>query len=1020
MPKYWNDINIFDVNTIKRYASGFPLDFEGRQKVRLLNGEWNFKFCENIDAVPAEYYKDGYDISGFGKIKVPSNWQIQGFDIPIYSNIAYPYALESKNLLRIPNVKAKKNSVGLYVTYFDIDSLDDNIFINFGGINSCAEVYVNGVMVGYSEDSFDQQEYDITKYVKMGENSLAVTVYRYCTGSYLEDQDMWRISGIFRDVTLIFKPKVEISDFFARAYFDGGYESATFKLDVEVNTNGAVLSDGTVTARLLDASGTPVYEEGVLVKALSKEQKLFINLSKRLDNIALWSHENPYLYTLEIELNDGDRFVDKRSCKFGFREIKIKKMTADGRGPFILLNGKPIKFCGVNRHDFHPEHGHAVPHELTRKDLELCLKNNITAIRTSHYPATREFYSMCDEMGILVMSETNLETHGLAFMIPRNNKKWGANCLYRIRNMVHSYKNHPCIISWSLGNEAGFGKVFEWMRKAALSIDDTRFIHYEPDTSGKVSDVLSEMYSTLEKMEPIGTNKTIRHCRALWNPMGAKYKPEKYKNLPFMQCEYSHAMGNSLGNFSDYWAEFKKYDRLAGGFIWDFADQTIKYTNADGVVEWRYGGDFGDKPNAGTFAFNGIVRGDRQPNPALFEVRKQYQQVDMSLDAATLILKNRFLFTDLSRFSLSVQHMLDGETVKTDVLDAPAVAAGETGRVLLPLLSDVDVKKEYTVLVRLKLKASWNVLPAAHCMAYEQFFIGGSYAKPKALKGETVTKETRRSFEISTMDTKYTISKKSGAIYSIIKNNEEKLASPLIPNFWRAAIDNDKLAQVDIKLVKTIMGTYRFKNAAKTLRPIKVNVSNKNGLTIVTIKWHMRYMKLLRTVYTFGDDGVDISMQVKCRRNMERYGFTLGLKGVSDEVKFYGKGEFENYCDRATAAVLKYSSGKIADFEHDYLVPQENGNHMETRYLDIGTDSEGLTFSHLQNPFAFSLHEYSQKALEDATHLHELRRTENFYLNIDGGQRGVGGDVPAVACLKPQYILTKNTDFNVGFRMTVK
>lgn len=1016
MQKFWNDKNVFNINSIKRYASGFPLDEKLSPKTKLLNGEWYFRFCNNVYEIPEDYQNEGADLSLFTKIIVPSNWQLQGFDTPIYTNFVYPHAIVSKNLLRVPHIKPNQNSAGLYVTTFELKELKGNLFLNFGGVNSCAEVYVNGAFVGYSEDSFDQQEYDITPYVKIGENKLAVTVYRYCTGSYLEDQDMWRISGIFRDVTLIFKPTVEIADFFARSYLSKDYKSTDFRTTIEIDSNRGMLKNGLLKLYLKDMSGNIIYEEENSVEMLSEEQKMFVEISKHIDGIKLWSHENPYLYTLDIELSGEDGLIDKRQSKFGFRSIEIQKMI-DGKGPFILLNGKPVKFCGVNRHEFHPDYAHAVPEELIKKDIEICLQNNITAIRNSHYPNCRRFYELCDEYGILVIAENNLETHGLAFIIPGNSKLWTKHSVYRIKNMVNSFKNHACIISWSLGNEAGFGKSFFAMRDAALNIDDTRFIHYEPDTSGKVSDVLSEMYSTLQKMPLIGENKTIRHCRALWNPLGAKYKPEKYKDLPFMQCEYAHAMGNSLGNFSDYWAEFKKYDRLAGGFIWDFADQSIKHVN-NGVTEWRYGGDFGDKPNDGNFAFNGIVRADRSPNPALYEVRKQYQQIDFSLEGNDLRIKNRFLFTNLSDFGIRFTYLKDGVAISSqDKLMPHTEPSEESGMVLE--FPDAGAS-ELTLLVEAYTKKKRKGIAQGHVIAYEQFVIQPYSFRLNPLEGEAILLKEGKEIAVSAGDMIVTINKKSGAIASIKKNDKEILKAPIYPDFWRATIDNDKLPQVNFRIVKFILGTFKWKNASKKLKVKKISVTSNEGKVAISIRWKMPFVKELETLYEIAGGGIDVSMKVIASSEMERYGFKMALNEGFKDLKFYGKGPFENYCDRATAATLKVYEGKAEDFIHDYLMPQENGNHTEMRYAEVSGADSSIIFAAKDKPFSFGAHPYTKEMLDNAMHLHELGRLDYLSLNIDGAQRGVGGDIPALAVLKPQYKLLPKVPHTLSFRIILK
>lgn len=525
------------------------------EKTVSLNGVWKFHYCESVNDIIEGYYAPDFDVSSFDDLEVPSEWQIKGYDTPIYTNINYPKAISTT---KIPYIKPELNSCGLYVREFEVAETEDNIFIHFGGINSSGEVFVNGKFVGYSQDTFDECEYDITDFVHPGTNRLAVTVRRYCTGSYLEDQDMWRLSGIFRDVTLVYEPKVFIEDMYMRSEMAEDFKSAVFKLDCVVKARRAQFDGGKLKVEILRADGAGFASAEMEVKPLADGEYCNISFEIPVSNFELWSHEDPYLYTVHVTLQGGE-YTDRREHKFGFREVKITPYDRKtGRGPFILLNGVPLKICGVNRHDFHPDYGHAVPESIIRSDLELLKNSNITNVRTCHYPNSRRFYELCDEIGILVMSENNLETHGLATRVPRSDPHWTAECCYRVRNMVNSYKNHSCILFWSLGNESGNGNAFAEMKKEILKIDKTRPVHYEPDAKLKTSDLFSEMYTVQTAMKEIGENKPHIHSRALWNlGLGYHLKPSDYIDKPFIECEYSHAMGNSMGNFADYWEDFK-------------------------------------------------------------------------------------------------------------------------------------------------------------------------------------------------------------------------------------------------------------------------------------------------------------------------------------------------------------------------------------------------------------------------------------------------------------------------------
>ncbi|MDR1939637.1 MAG: DUF4981 domain-containing protein [Clostridiales bacterium] len=1003
----WNDINVFDINTERRNGAGFPLYADDGSDVVCLDGVWRFLYCPSVFDAPLFYKKDA-DLSGFKDIEVPSEWQIKGYGTPIYTNVKYPYALESKNKAKTPFVYGEKNPVGLYVREFDAKKpVGQNVFINFGGINSAAEVYVNGSFVGFSADTFSETEYDVTDYVAEGKNTLAVKVYQFTAASYLEDQDMWRLAGIFRSVNLVYKPAVEIRDLYLRCKLEA--DVAKFSFDASIRAKRKAYDGGRIELYIDDADGQNIYKDFYPVDVINDYEEQTVKADVvGLKDITLWSHENPYLYSITFALYEGEKPVDVRRQKFGFRSIEIAPMR-DGRGPFILLNGKPLAVCGVNRHDFHPDYGHAVPRSVTEDDIKLLKANNITSVRTSHYPGARFFYELCDKYGILVMSECNLETHGLATVIPRNSAEWERHCLYRMTNMVNSFRNHACVIFWSLGNEAGNGSVFKSMKERTLKLDATRPVHYEPDNTMEVSDVLSEMYAPLEKMKRIGAGKAITHSRALWNLMlGYRFSGKKYADKPYLQCEYAHAMGNSLGNFDDYQKEYEKYDRLHGGYIWDFADQAISRLDKAGNKQYCYGGDFFDEPNDGVFAFNGIVRADRSPNPALYEVKACYARVEFGLEGGEISIKNKYMFTNLTDgFGLALSKYIDGELVESSQTELPSIAPNEKKSIAAPFDLSVPDGREGYLTVELITADDTPYANAGHVAASAQLMLTKELPRRKPSHGEGRMSlglfENADMISVKNDAVEVGIDKKTGGIVTLKKNGAELLFKPVTPNFWRAQIDNDTVLQAPI--LSKLLGFDRYKKAMKKLKPKSVTSSGDGDSVTVKILWKMPNLVYLKTSYEICKNGeIKLSMSVKALVNLIRYGFKLALSDGIDEVRFYGGGPHECYTDRKASARLGIYEGNAEDFIHDYLHPQENGNHTDMRWLSLSGRAGALTVEADGGaPFEASVHPYSLEMLEGAKHANELLRLPNLHVYIDGKQRGVGGDTPAMACLKKLY-----------------
>lgn len=1006
MQKYWQDKDVFSINTLVRNGLTSPLDAEGNLRSVSLNGDWQFRFFNSVNDFEEALFAEDVDCGSFDTISVPSEWQIKGYGIPIYTNTNYPYPINCK-LGHIPSIDDSINPCGFYTRTFEVPEERQTVLLRFDGIGSCGIVYVNGSFVGYSEDTFDYVEYDVTNYVKTGINRVSVLVVQFCTGSYLEDQDMWRLSGIFRDVSVRFLSSTHFEDAYFRTEFVDDLSTAKVLADISVvNPEGT-----TVCFNIPDLK--------VKMKLPAEASMSFA--TKVLDNYKLWSHEFPNLYTIEILLERDGELLDRRLFKYGFRLVDIRKDEASGQ-PYIALNGQLVKICGVNRHDFHPEYGHAVPRELTYSDLVLLKANNVTSVRTCHYPNPAFFYEYCDELGILVMSENNLETHGLAHLIPRNNATWQKHTVYRMQNMVRSYRNHACILFWSLGNEAGTGKVFYALRQAALSLDKTRLIHYEP--YHKVSDVVSSMYAKQTSMQKIADNHTFIHSRASWNlVMGNLLLSSQYRDKPYMQCEYSHCMGNSLGNFGDYWDVFERNPRLTGGYIWDFADQAIKRV-VDGVTQWTMGGDWGDMPNDGVFAFNGILRADRSPNPAFYEVFKVYQRIWCTLSGNVLTINNKHSFGTLDGYTMELILRANGVDCLSKSFDCakilPNVRPHGTAKFTLPKEFATKEDAEYSLIVRFRRKDATPYSAAGHVVAYDNFELNKLLAKPHHAKGMLNYDVEGDLVTVYAGDTTYRLDVKQGNVCSIVKGGKEYLKSPIVPEFWRAITNNDKYPPNNYADLDKLLGLSKFRRAMKRLKCVGASLDRNDDCLTVHYSMRMPYVSGLKVDYTFFADGaMRMSMNLMPTSNLIRYGFEFGLAEGMDGVTYYGRGENECYCDRARNAVVGVYTKSGEQMTHDYLSPQENGNRMDVRWVTIGTKQK-LKVTAVSHNFQLGVHPYTVQMLDEATHLHELGRLDYLTVNIDGAQRGVGGDLPAIACTKKQYKLPRLHRYTIVADLTVE
>jgi len=995
-----------------------------------LNGKWKFKWSPAPSRRPINFFQPSYNIDGWENINVPANMEIEGYGTPIYRNFGYTNSINKK---KIPAISHEDNPVGSYRRNFQLPDqwAGREVAIHFGGVKSAFYLWINGEFAGYSQGSMNPAEFRITRYLKEGSNTLAVEVYKWSDGSYLEDQDMWRLSGIFRPVYLIAEPLLCISDFFTTTTLDAGYQNGEIKIHTWLRNYGDNRCNNfSLTAKLLDREGNTVFEKRSIVEGqnIPAGEQFPVCIKQNITNPAKWSAEIPNLYRLILTLdNPAEKSTDVRVANVGFRKVEIKNSQ-------LLINGKPIMIKGINRHEFHPLHGHAVPEDITENDIQLIKQNNINAIRTSHYPNSKWFYDLCDHYGIYIMDEADLETHGLRHKIPGNRPEWEKPCIERLLGMISAHRNHPSIIAWSLGNESGHGDIIQAMKKAALDLDTTRPIHYEGDHVLDTSDFFSMMYATPRQVEKVGRGHVVKAGFFEQNkPLGSLVRSKQYRDKPFLLCEYAHAMGNSLGNFYQYMELFEKYPRCIGGFIWDFADQSILKTTEEGQNWWTYGGDFGDTPNDGFFCGNGIFFADRTAQPALFEVKKIYQNVkvhavDIEKGLFEVENKHSFLKTDFTALKWFLT--ADGEIIESGTLEPPAVMPMEKSRLVIPFTTPQDQEKgpEYHLLVTFSLRDDQPWATAGHLMAWDQFAITREKSKSSSSTknkyrtpgGKLTIFENISTIEVKGLDFNLTVEKEKGELTSLVYENDEQLTAPLKPNFWRVTTCNDYGLGNFFPLFKR---KSHWKDAAKDRKTLDI-YWQKNDEDEVIIKVSSKVkggLKPLLITYIVQSDGViTVKSEFTPARDLDRFGMQLEIPGRYNHLTWFGRGPHETMEDRKKGGIIGIHSLPVEQACHNYLYPQENGNRTDVRWLTL-TDNEdkGLLFKDSSGTMLnFSAWPYTMADLAKANHIHELPQRDNITLNIDYRQKGAGGDLPGLIALHDEYKLKKKTAFSYSYTIS--
>jgi beta-galactosidase/beta-glucuronidase len=752
---------------------------------KLLNGDWQFHWSPNPGAAPVDFPQPTFDTTDWESTAVPGNWELQpGFtekginkyDPPVYSNITYHFDISN-----LPAVPADDNPTGSYRTTFTVpeDWSGRQIFLTFDGVDSAFHLWLNGQAVGYSQDSRTPAEFNITPYLQAGENLLAVRVYRWSAGSYLEDQDYWRLSGIYRDVYLWSTPTLHIRDFATETELAGDYRDAVLRVRATIhNYDKAALQSGTWEAQLFDAEQQPVTDPLVKPVVVRADSESTVAVSAVLTTPRLWSDEQPYLYTLLLTLKDvNGQIIEIESCKIGVRQVEIM----NGQ---LCVNGKPLVIKGVNRHEHEPDTGHVVNEENMLRDIKLMKQFNLNAVRTSHYPNQPRWYELCDEYGLYVLDETNIETHGIWDRLAKD-PVWEDNFVDRVRNMVERDKNHACIIGWSLGNESGYGPNHDAMAAWLREREPSRPVHYHPAEQAPVTDILGPMYPPVAHIIDLA---------------------QKPDNRPIIMCEYAHSMGNSTGNLKEYWDAIDQYPRLQGGFIWDWKDQGIRRFTEDGVEWFTYGGDFGDKPNDAHFCFNGLVGPTAEPHPGLWEYKKILEPVRVTavdLVAGLFQVSNHYRFTDLSHLAISWRVEREGELLASGALPALTTAPGasETLAVPLPAL-DAQAAGEVWLTLNFTLKADTPWAAAGHEIAWAQFQLtpGGQPALPVATVAAPHLAETAATLTVTGERFTLAFDKASGRITDYRYDGKSRLVAGPRCQFWRAPTDNDDNTWGDQKM----------------------------------------------------------------------------------------------------------------------------------------------------------------------------------------------------------------------------
>ena len=1040
----WENPEIFKINKEDGHAIMMPFDSEKdalsakeSNYKQSLNGKWKFYWQRGLKNQPENFQLTSFDDSHWDEINVPSVWQTQGYSVPYYYASTFPKAF-SRSKGKIPSIDHDMQEIGFYRKSFTLNENFNGreIFLHFGAAKSALEVYVNGEFVGYSQGSMTPHEFNVTKVLKPGENVITAKLYRYSDGSYLEDQDMWWLCGIYREVYLFAEPKLCLRDFYFKTDFDDSYTDSNVTLNMYINNYNNIRGKMTATAKLIDSNNGEILL-GTKETELSGGNEA-VTFTETVKAPEKWSAETPNLYTLVMTIELDGKIICVKTYKVGFKKVEIK-------GEKIYYNGMPLMIKGVNRHDFDCDNGWAVPRKIYTQDLDIMKQNNINSIRTSHYPDDPYFYDMCNKYGFYVMDECEVETHGVRRKgVPGSNPVWTGAVVDRMQRMVLRDRNNPCVFMWSLGNEAGDGSNFMEMKKAALALDNSRQFHYEGDFDLTKSDVISRMYPTKDIMEKLGNKQpiTISLYDNIANQLAADSKPikaEMYEGKPVVLCEYAHSMENSLGNFQEYIDDFEKYDNMCGGFIWDFVDQALHVKDENGNDNYLYGTDFQgqephkliDIPNTTAmtgsnvyFCANGIIGADRKPHPQIVEVKHGYQNIGITaVDASNgeFKLKNKFLFTNLSDFNCKWVIKAEGEEV----------LSGELGKIECAPLEECNIKidfdssklpKDKEVILTVSFETTKESLGVEkdYEIAFEQFIIN-AMPQPKDDNADGNLDFDINGKRVTVKGDNLEVIVDDGKIVSYKIDGKELLKAPLMPNYFRALTDNDIDFLNFTPQWAKFHPFYAWQRATHHTRADKTEViKNKNAVEIHIAFSTAGLKKSVATYRVYPDGRLYVFHSAVPTKGMLRFGYQMTMDKSMEYITWYGRGPKPTYIDRKLGSKIDLYKSSVTDFEYRYMRPQESSNRCDVRYFTL-TDKNGFGIkvdAYYDNPINFSAYHYTTDGLEKATHINDIPYEDITTVNIDHRQLGVGGDLPGQAFVREPYTMPKGQKQEYSFVIT--